>query len=547
MKRLVFIGHEAYGLCAVLLALMMMFVAGCGGSSDDSGDDDIGDDDGYDDDDDDDDGWDDDDDDGWYDDDDDDDYADDDCSDDDTGDDDTADDDTDPPELECPEESAPVTYYLSADDSNSQASPVVVRAIIEAGAIVPRNRVRTYEFTNYYNINYTPPTFSKVRVEAQMTPHAEGLYEEEYVLQIGAQSHWVEYNDQRPINLVLSFDVSGSMSGKPISLLKETARVIASRLRAGDIVSVVNWDTEADVKLNGHAVDGPNDAQLLAVINAIEADGSTNMHDGLVTAYELAMDNYSAQRLNRVVLISDGGLNTGITDLNIISQYADDSESEGIYLVGVGVGDAASYYYDNVMDEITDAGKGAYVFVDSSDEAQRQFGAGFLRNMEVAALDVRVELTMPYYLLMLEYHGEEYSTDPSEVEPQHLGPNDAMIFHQFIVSCDPLLMNLDDVLTVRATYTDPFTYADGESVQEATFAQLLAAGHNQLLKGDAIVTYAEAIKEIADLVYTDADQALVVCQAAREKLEAAAETLNDEELEEIADLLADYEGTIGTF
>jgi len=539
MKCLVFIGHEAYGWCAVLLALMMMFVAGCGSSSDDSGDDDFGDnDDDYSDDDDDDDGWSDDDDD----------YADDDCSDDDDDDNDNDDDDdTEPPELECPEESEPVTYYLSADDSNSQASPVVVRALIEAGAIVPRSRVRTYEFTNYYNINYSPPTTSPVRIEAQMTPHAEALYDHEYVLQIGAQSHWIEYNDQRPMNLVLSFDVSGSMSGEPISLLRETARVIASRLRAGDIVSVVNWDTVAEVKLNGHTVDGPNDAQLLTVINHIQAGGSTNMHDGVQTAYELAEDHYSPSRLNRVVLISDGGLNTGITDLEIISQYADDSENEGIYLVGVGVGDAASYYYDNVMDDITDAGKGAYVFVDSADEAQRQFGAGFLRNMEVAALDVRVELTMPYYLLMLEYHGEEYSTDPAEVEPQHLGLNDAMIFHQFIVACDPLLMNLDDVLTVRATYTDPSTYENGESVQEATFAQLLAAGHNQLLKGEAIVAYAEAIKQIADLVTTDAERALAVCRAAKEKVQAAAETLNDEELEEIADLLADYETTIGAY
>ena len=38
---------------------------------------------------------------------------------------------------------------------------------------------------------------------------------------------------------------------------------------------------------------------------------------------------------------------------------------------------------------------------------------------------------------MHKFYGEEYSENPEEVEPQHLAPNDSMIYHQVIASCDP--------------------------------------------------------------------------------------------------------------
>ena len=54
----------------------------------------------------------------------------------------------------------------------------------------------------------------------------------------------------------------------------------------------------------------------------------------------------------------------------LIAGEAEDSDGEGIYLIGVGVSEASGYH-DTLMDDVTDAGKGAYIFVDSEAEAER--------------------------------------------------------------------------------------------------------------------------------------------------------------------------------
>jgi len=539
-------------LCAVLLlALVGAACDGANGDDDDqsAGDDDayVGNDDDYNDDDG---GWSDDDadDDGYYDDDS---WVDDDAADDDYGDDDdswvdddsSADDDT-TPDYDCPDTIDPTVLYLSADDSNSQASPVIVRAIIRKGHLVRASKVRTYEFTNYYQIDYSPPPAGHIHIKAQMRARLDGELPNEYVLQIGAQSQHLSRDQGRPMNLVLSLDNSGSMEGTSIELLRHACRAIASQLREGDVLSIVTWNQDSNVVLDSHIASGPNDPLVLEVINQTHAGGTTDLHQGLVTAYQLANNNYDTERLNRVVLISDGQANTGVTDIEIIANAANDEEREGVYLVGVGVGDPDEYYHDTLMDDVTDAGKGAYVYIDSEEEAALQFGERFMQNMELAAMDVRVELTMPYYMLMEEFHGEDYGGDPIDVEPQHLGPNDAMIFHQYLLACDGDLFNPNDPLTVEAQYVDPFTREPKSDSSTATLGDLLEADARQLLKGDAVVSYAEALKKIADLIYSDRAAALELCRAVKEKVLSAADELEDGELYAIADLLADYENTI---
>jgi len=60
------------------------------------------------------------------------------------------------PPAECPDD-GPTSLFLSADDSNSQASPVVVRRLIRSGRYVPAGVVRTYEFLDYADSEYEAP------------------------------------------------------------------------------------------------------------------------------------------------------------------------------------------------------------------------------------------------------------------------------------------------------------------------------------------------------------------------------------------------------
>lgn len=414
----------------------------------------------------------------------------------------------------------PVVLYLSADDSNSMGSPGWARERLQSG--MPAATVRTYEFLNYYRIGYAAPPAGQLRLVPQL---GVGTEEGTYDLQIGVRS-FDAVTPRRPMTITFILDTSGSMNGPSIERERAVVQAVAQSLAAGDVVNMVTWSTSNATVMSGHEVSGPNDATLMAAANALSADGGTNLHGGLVAGYDLATAHYGPNRLNRVLLISDGRANVGVTDETLIGQHADDADQEGIYMVGVGTGPPDGYN-DLLMDTVTDAGRGAYVYVDSLAEAEHLFVDRFDEVMEVAARGVQVELTMPWYFEMHKFYGEEYSENPEEVTPQHLAPSDAMIFSQVLRACDPAVVDEQDTVEVKATWETPLTYQPMETSVSVTVADLLAASKDQLVKGKAIVAYAEALK-------TGTQDDL---HAAYDAVVAANDGANDPELDEIAALL----------
>jgi len=402
--------------------------------------------------------------------------------------------DTGEPEEEC-DDVEPVTLYLSPDDSNSMSSPVQARyAVLDGWTSLSSVPIRTWEFLNYYSFDYTPADTSEgdvLAVYAAMVDDGDG----DYVMQIGVSSRALTNDDRLPMNVTLVLDESGSMSGTAINMLKATSEVIAGSLKEGDVVSVVTWDTSNATVLDSHAVSGADDSILLSAINGMAAGGGTDLNGGLQAGYAMAQKNYSSDRINRIVLVSDGGANAGVTDINLISEAAGASGEDGIYMVGVGVEEAGSYN-DELMDEVTDAGKGASVFIPDEDEAEKIFGDRFVEVMDVAARDVQVRLDLPPGFEIVKFSGEEYSGDPSEVEPQHIAPNDSVVFHQTLHTCAPEAVSDDTEITVTARYQHPVTFAEAEVSRDFTVAELADADAALLAKGAAVYAYAEALKVV---------------------------------------------------
>jgi len=417
--------------------------------------------------------------------------------------------------------SKPMVLYLSADDSNSMGSPVYARELLNQG-IAPAGGIRTYEFLNYYRIAYPAPAPGSLSLVPQLQA---GANPGELDMQIGVRS-WDATKPRRPNTVTFVLDTSGSMGGAGIERERAAVKAIAASLVTGDIVSMVTWNTANLIVLDGHSVSGPNDPVLLQAADALSADGGTDLHSGLLKGYDLALQHYGSARMNRLVLITDGGANVGITDEDLIALNSEDADQEGIYLVGVGTGPAAGYN-DLLMDVVTDRGRGAYVYLDDPAEATRMFVDRFDETMEIAARGVQIEMTMPWYFQMHKFYGEEYSTDPTQVQPQHLAPSDAMIFNQIVKACDPAVVNGQDTIQVKATWEMPITYAKQETTVAITVDDLLAGDVTQLQKGKAIVAYAEALK-------TGAHDDLHAAHALALTVQAGG---NDPELAEILSLI----------
>lgn len=393
----------------------------------------------------------------------------------------------------CDDES-PVTLYLSPDDSNSMSSPIQARlAVMDGWDSLSGVSIRTYEFMNYYDFDYEPAEEGELNVAAALVDDGKGRY----TMQIGVSSEEVSNAERDPMNITFVLDTSGSMSGTPMSMLKETGRAIAGSLKEGDVVSMVVWDTSNAILLDSHEVTGADDPVLLAEIESLGAGGGTDLYGGLTAGYELASKNFSEDRINRIVLVSDGGANVGVTEKELIAWYAGGEQEHGIYMVGVGVGSSTSYN-DDLMDAVTDQGKGASVFIGEEDEAWKIFGERFVNTMDVAARDVMVELDLPPGFEIQRFSGEEVSTEREEVKAQHIAPNDAMVFYQTLETCAPDLAEEDAAITITARYLDARTFAQHEVTLETTFGELLEADTALLEKGEAVYAYAESLKTWRD-------------------------------------------------
>ncbi|NVB37361.1 VWA domain-containing protein [Pseudenhygromyxa sp. WMMC2535] len=442
---------------------------------------------------------------------------------------------TDTGDPECDEDSD-VVLYLSPDDSNSMSSPVQLRERVlnEGGSTLTGIPIRTWEFMNYYGFEYEPAGDGELALYSAMAP-VEGE-EARWRMQIGVSSEVMTPEERPPMNVTLVLDTSGSMGGEPIELLRETCRAIAAQLKEGDTVSMVEWNIEDSWTLAGYAVDGPNDPLLLEKVEEIVHGGGTDLYGGLESGYNLAQSVYESDALNRLVLISDGGANAGITDIELIAENAAFGGSDGIYLVGVGV-DENSSYNDELMDTVTDAGKGASVFMASEEEVWKVFGDDFESTMAIAARNVQVELSMPPGFEIVKFSGEEFSGDPKEIEPQHLAPNDAMVFHQQVETCAPDLAGPDASIAVKVTWEDPWTFETKELSEAWSIDELTGMDQALLLKGAAVLAYAESMQAYKS-AYSDTQKSAALAPAFAAIAPAQAAMPTDADLLEIASVLA---------
>lgn len=422
----------------------------------------------------------------------------------------------------------PAKLYLSADDSNSMASAGILRRLIHSGAkTVSAQYVRTYEVLNYYRYHFAPPPAGELSITSQLGSCA---LTGDLALQIAVTSPPAEVS-RLPLTLTLVLDTSGSMSGEPIELEKTAVEAIAATLLPGDVVSAVTWSTDQSVLLDGYTVSGPNDPALLDLAAGLSADGGTDLDSGLTRGYELANAYRGSDRINRVILISDGQANVGVTAADLIGKNAEDQDAEGIYLVGVGVGEGVN---DTLMDTVTDAGRGAYIYLDTPMEASKMFVDRFSESVLVAARDVRIELTLPPYFGIKKFYGEEYSPDPTKVRTQHLAPDDSMMLYQIIHPCDPSLPSANDPYKVVVTWKDPLNGNSKSTTQETTLGQL-GIDDGNLSKAAAIIAYTEALKALESL---DEAGRITVLQDAKTFVASVDPNDTDPDLVEIQGLLS---------
>jgi len=175
--------------------------------------------------------------------------------------------------------------------------------------------------------------------------------------------------ERPPLNLALAVDTSGSMAGDSMAWTITGLLSMVDSLEPGDRVTLVDFDTRAEVLIE-HAVAGDDDEALIAAINSLSAAGGTNIHDGLAEAFESVAELAVEDMQNRVILLSDGLATSGNTDSGDILALAEAHTEAGIGLTTIGMG---SDFDIDLMRDLAEAGAGAFYFLEDPSAVEEVF------------------------------------------------------------------------------------------------------------------------------------------------------------------------------
>jgi Mg-chelatase subunit ChlD len=233
------------------------------------------------------------------------------------------------------------------------------------------DEVAVEEFVNYHKHRLPLPKFGQaVAMDTRWGNGEFSLYQREAVLQVGFTTAEVnERTDLRPLNLVFVIDKSGSMADDDkMSRVKEGLRTMVTKLRPDDIVSIVTFDFGASVLHPASRVgDGIG---LQRAIDCLVPDGGTNLHSGLMLGYEEARKHFQKDATNRVILLTDGIANQGVTNPQRIAAESAIRNQQGIDLSTIGVGLDLN---NDLLRTLAQSGRGLYHFISDYKDINKVF------------------------------------------------------------------------------------------------------------------------------------------------------------------------------
>ena len=194
---------------------------------------------------------------------------------------------------------------------------------------------------------------------------------------------------QLAVSLVI--DRSGSMSGGKLEEAKRCALDLLSRLKDGDWVSVVAYDDQIEVLLETMSV---RIAKTLLPIrlDELQPRNMTNLHGGWLKGAETLAPRAGRGMVSRVIVLSDGQANRGLTVVEGICEQVRELASAGVTTSTVGIG---FDFNEELMTAIATAGQGNSWYGQRAEDLAESFDAelGFLTNL--VWQDVRIKLDTP--------------------------------------------------------------------------------------------------------------------------------------------------------
>ena len=175
-------------------------------------------------------------------------------------------------------------------------------------------------------------------------------------------------SSRRRLNLAVVLDRSGSMGGEKMVRAREAASYCVEQLLPADRLSVVVFDDVVDVLIPSRGVEDKEGLKRL--IAGVGARGSTALHEAWVRGGMQVSEHLDGAAVNRVLLITDGLANVGVTNTDEIVSQAKGLFERGVGTSTVGIGED---FNEDLLIPMARAGGGNAWHVAEAADMQRIF------------------------------------------------------------------------------------------------------------------------------------------------------------------------------
>lgn len=214
-----------------------------------------------------------------------------------------------------------------------------------------------------------------------------------------------------PANIAIVLDKSGSMQGQKIAKAREAAIVAINAMNENDIVSILTYDDVVKVIVPGSKV--INKTEIIRKIRSIGANGSTALFAGVSKGAAEVRKFIDKERVNRVILLSDGQANVGPSSPSELGQLGMSLAKEGISVTTIGLGEG---YNEDLMTQLAGYSDGNHAFVENAQDLAQVFKYEFGDVFSVVAQDVDIVIKCQRGIRPLRVLGRDADINGNKIQ-----------------------------------------------------------------------------------------------------------------------------------
>ncbi|MRG92961.1 VWA domain-containing protein [Polyangium spumosum] len=173
---------------------------------------------------------------------------------------------------------------------------------------------------------------------------------------------------RRKLNLSLVLDRSGSMGGTPLRQAIKAAQALVGEMKDDDRVSVVIFDDSADTIVD--PVLAKDKKAIQDKIGKARAGGCTNLSGGWLEGIKHVKKHATKDEVNRVLVLTDGQANMGITAPDVLKKTAREKAGEGVVTTTLGFG---SGFNEDLLIGMAREAEGNFYFIEHPEDVEQVF------------------------------------------------------------------------------------------------------------------------------------------------------------------------------